>query len=79
YVAVHLPNLAEHTHILNALTTKAAECSFPAWTTAHQTAFHVIQYLVIGSQCPTTIDHDNPGDNHIYLTCDALDYCTGAI
>jgi hypothetical protein len=27
----------------------------------------------------TTIDHDNPGDNHIFVTCDASDYATGAV
>ena len=79
YIADHIPNLAEHTRILNALTTKAVELSFPLWMTVHQDAFQAIKDLVISPRCLTTIDHDNPGDNKIFLTCDASDYRTGAV
>ena len=79
YIADHIPNLAEHTRVLNALTTKAAELSFPPWTTVHQDAFQAIKDLVTSPCCLTTIDHDNPGDNKIFLTCDASDYRTGAV
>ncbi|KAI6094809.1 hypothetical protein F5141DRAFT_1014626, partial [Pisolithus sp. B1] len=74
-----LPNLAEHTHMLNALTMKEADLHFPLWMSAHQTAFQAIKELVVSLHCLATIDHDNPGDNHIFLTCDASDFCTGAI
>ncbi|KIN98738.1 hypothetical protein M404DRAFT_31065 [Pisolithus tinctorius Marx 270] len=79
YMADHLPNLTEHTHVLNALTTKAAELKFPVWNDDHQQAFQVIKDLVVSPHCLTMIDHDNPGDNHIFLTCGASDFCTGAI
>ena len=32
YIADHIPNLVEHTLILNALTTKTMELKFPTWT-----------------------------------------------
>ena len=79
YVADHIPNLAEHTRILNALTTKASQLSFPAWTPSHQHAFQAIKDLVVSPHCLTTINHDNPGNNCIFLTCDASDYRTGAV
>ena len=79
YIADHIPNLAEHTCILNALTTKAADLKFPSWSGEHQGAFQAIKDLVISPQCLTTIDHDNPGNNRIFLTCDASGYRTGAV
>ena len=79
YIADHIPNLAEYTRILNALTTKAADLKFPSWSLVHQDAFQAIKDLVVSPQCLTTIDHDNLGDNQIFLTCDASDYRTGAV
>ncbi|KIK11332.1 hypothetical protein PISMIDRAFT_42768, partial [Pisolithus microcarpus 441] len=74
-----LPNLAEHTHILNPLTTKEADQRFPPWTQEHQAAFQAIKDLVVSPRCLATIDHDNPGDNWIFLTCDASNYHMGTI
>ncbi|KAG1793837.1 uncharacterized protein HD556DRAFT_1210452, partial [Suillus plorans] len=74
-----LPALAKHTHVLTPLTTKAAELHFPAWTSKHDMVFQAIKELVVSPQCLTTIDHDNPGENHIFVTCDASDYATGAV
>ncbi|THH07977.1 hypothetical protein EW146_g9139, partial [Bondarzewia mesenterica] len=51
---------------------------WPGWTPGDQQAFDAIKQLVIGRECLTTIDHDNPGPNNIYVTCDASDWCTGA-
>lgn len=79
YLAEHLPNVAKHARILNALTTKAAELKFPQWSKTHEDAFVAIKQLVVSPKCLTTIDHDNPGDNKIYLTCDTSDYATGAM
>ena len=45
----------------------------------HQGAFQAIKDLVVSPRCLTTIDHDNPGNNQIFLTCDASDYRTGAV
>ncbi len=79
YLASFLPNLAEHTRILSPLTTDIAEKKFPNWSTAHQTAFNGIKELVANSACLTVINHTNPGDNKIFLTCDASDFRTGAV
>ena len=79
YLADHLPDLAKFTLVLNPLTMKAAEHCFPSWSASHQLAFDGIKRLVTSPVCLTTIDHDNPGNNHIFLTTDAFDYCTGAI
>lgn len=79
YLANHLPALAEHTRILTRLTTKAADHAFPLWNKEHADAFQAIKDLVTSPQCLTTIDHDNPGKNKVFLTCDASDFRTGAV
>jgi hypothetical protein len=79
YLDQFLPNLADHTRILTPLTTKAADQEWPPWTNEHQKAFDAIKKLVIGRDCLMTIDHDNLGDNKIYVTCDASDWRTGAM
>ena len=61
------------------MTTKAAEVYFPPWSSQYQAAFNGIKRLVTSPVCLTTINHNNPGDNHIFLTTDALDLHTGAV
>ena len=78
YISVFLPNLAEHTRLLTPLTTKECWKSFPEWAPEHQHAFESIKSLVISTDCLTTIDHDAPGDNKIFVTCDASDWRIGA-
>jgi hypothetical protein len=78
YLVTCLPKLADHTSILMPLTTKEAKRSFPQWTTEHQAAFQAIKDLVVSRECLTVIEHDNPGENHIYVTCDASDWRTRA-
>jgi hypothetical protein len=77
YVSVFLPNLADHTCILTPLTTKDAKKLFPTWTPTHQDAFKAIKALVGSAECLTTIDHDCPGDNKIFVMCDASDWHIG--
>ncbi|GBE84985.1 hypothetical protein SCP_0701690 [Sparassis crispa] len=79
YIAPFLPKLADHTHVLNALTMKDAELAFPAWTDVHQSAFDDIKSLVCSREVLTTIDHDNMGSNRIFVSCDASDFRTGAL
>lgn len=79
YVASFLPNLAQFTSVLTPLTTKDCNRKFPPWTSTHQTAFDAIKTLVISRECLTTIDHDNMGDNRIFVACDASDRRTGAV
>ena len=78
YIALFLPKLADYTCILTPLTTKDAKKKFPDWTPEHQTAFTAIKSLVVSAECLTTIDHECPGDNKIFVTCDASDWRTGA-
>ena len=35
--------------------------------------------MVLGSDCLVNIDHDNMGENRIFVTCDASDRRTGAV
>src|SRR5207253_8305417 len=71
YLAAFLPNLAEHTCKLSPLTTKDCEKEFPLWTDEHEQAFEAIKALVVSRECLTVINHDDPGDNKIFVTCDA--------
>jgi hypothetical protein len=79
FIANFLPNLAEHTRILNELTTKEAEKNFPEWDSAYQWAFDSVKKLVVNRECLTTIDHQKPGENKIFVTTDASDFRTGAV
>ncbi|KAG1798278.1 uncharacterized protein HD556DRAFT_1195537, partial [Suillus plorans] len=74
-----LPKLADHTRILTPLTTKTADAHWPSWTLEHQEVFDAIKQLVISCDCLMTIDHDNIGDNKIFITCDASDWRTGGM
>lgn len=79
YLAAFLPNLAEHTRILNPLTSKEAEGSWPGWSLDHQMAFNHIKTLVCSHECLTSIDHDALDSNRIFVSCDASDFHTGAM
>jgi hypothetical protein len=79
YISFFLPKLADHTVILTPLTTKDAKKHFLPWTELHQTAFEAIKSLVLSPECLTTVDHENPGDNKIFVTCDASNWRTGAV
>jgi len=52
---------------------------FPSWDNSHQKAFQAIKNLIIGSDCLTTINHANMGDNMIFITCNASDWCMGVV
>ena len=78
YIVGFLPKLADHTVVLTPLTTKDSHKLFPPWTAAHDFAFELIKTLVCSVECLTVIDHANPGDKKIFLTCDASDWRTGA-
>ena len=51
---------------------------FPSWTSTHENAFNAIKALVVSAECLTTIDHLNPGNNNVFVTCDASDWRMGA-
>jgi RNase H-like domain found in reverse transcriptase/Reverse transcriptase (RNA-dependent DNA polymerase) len=77
YISTFLPVLAEHTSHLTPLTTRIAKQHWPGWSPQDQSAFDHIKQLVVSRECLTVIDHDNPGDNKIYVTCDASIHRTG--
>jgi RNase H-like domain found in reverse transcriptase len=64
--------------ILTLLTTKECWKVFPSWTSSHQTAFEAIKALVVSADCLTMINHENPGENKIFVTCDSSDWRSGA-
>jgi RNase H-like domain found in reverse transcriptase/Reverse transcriptase (RNA-dependent DNA polymerase) len=78
YIALFLLRLADYTCVLTPLTTKDTRKNFPEWTLTHQTVFEVIKALVVSAECLTSIDHEHPGDNKIFVTCDTSDWCIGA-
>lgn len=79
YIADFLPLLADETCILTLLMHKTADSVFPPWLAHHQQAFDNIKSLVLSRDCLININHDNMGVNHIFVTCDASDWCTGAV
>lgn len=79
YVAAFFSALAGHMLVLTLLTRKEFNGKFAPWTSSHQAAFEGIKFLVIGWDCLTTIDYKNPGNNKIFITCDASKKRTGAV
>lgn len=79
YISTYLPQLAEHTQILMPLTKKEYKSNFPVWDDELNFAFELIKKLVVSRECLTVIDHDDPGDNKIFVTTDASDWHTGAV
>jgi hypothetical protein len=73
YLALFLPHLADHTGVLTPLTTKDCDKVWPGWERVHQGAFDTIKTIVLGADCLTSIDHDNPGARRIFVTCNASD------
>jgi hypothetical protein len=45
----------------------------------HEWAFQAIKDLVTGAGCLTTIDHQNPSDDKIFVTMDMSDLWAGAV
>ena len=78
YIAIFLSKLTDCTVILTPLTTKAVHKDFSTWTDAHDLAFWSIKQLICSTECLTVIDHVNPGNNEIFVTCDTSDWRTGA-
>jgi hypothetical protein len=79
YISQFLPNLAAHTEILHHLTTKAADKCFPGWGPEHEAAFQGIKEIVVSHDCLTTINHQDMGDNKIFVTADASDRHSSAV
>jgi hypothetical protein len=61
------------------LTHKECNTFFPSCTAEHHMAFQGIKLLVVSRDCLTTINHHNPGNNLIFVTCDASQQRTGAL
>ncbi|KAI0038732.1 hypothetical protein FA95DRAFT_1457852, partial [Auriscalpium vulgare] len=52
---------------------------WPEWLPCHQVAFEHVKALVLSPECLTTIDHQNPGENTIWVTTYTSDFCTGTV
>ncbi|KAJ3567661.1 hypothetical protein NP233_g6221 [Leucocoprinus birnbaumii] len=79
FITHFLPDLTNFTSILYPLTMKACDKLFPPWSLTHQVAFDGIKHLVTSSCILTTINHDNPGTNKIFVTCNASLKGMGAV
>jgi hypothetical protein len=79
YITDFLPCLVDHMRILTPLTFKSADATFPPWLPEHQHAFQCIKDLVTSVDCLVNIKHDHIGNNKIFVTCDASNWCTGAM
>jgi hypothetical protein len=79
YLSAFLPNLAQHTSVLDELTTKACDKNFPPWTDKHEAAFAVIKELVTSMDCLTSIDPSLMPTHKIFVTTDASDVGSGAV
>ena len=78
YLTAFLPRLAEHRAVLTLLTTKEAQNEWPGWAVQHHWVFQNIKNVVLGSECLMTIDHNNMGNQKIFVTCNASNRWTGA-
>ncbi|CAA7259595.1 unnamed protein product [Cyclocybe aegerita] len=79
YMAAFLPNLSQHTAVLNPLMSKDFDKKLPQWLPEHQLAFDAIKKVVAGHDCLTTIDYAKMPKNKIYVTTDASNLGTGAV
>jgi hypothetical protein len=65
--------------VLDELTKKECDKTFPPWTTKHQSAFDNIKRLATSPACLTTIDLNALPDSKIFVTTDASDFGSGAM
>lgn len=79
FVAGFLENLAEYTRHLTPLTMKECDKCFPTSTDVHNEAFEAVKRLVVSREVLTVIDHKNPGNNKVFLLCDASEWQTGTV
>ena len=79
YLSSFLPHLAEQTRVLDELTTKECDKSFPQWSVRHQAAFDAIKTMVTSTDCLTTIDPSLMPNYKIFVTTDASDVGSGAV
>jgi hypothetical protein len=79
YIAIYLKALTEHTAVLTPLTSCEFNDALLEWISEHEFAFCAIKALVVSRKCLTIIDHDNLGDNKIFITTDASDRQIGVM
>ena len=79
YLSSFLPNLAQHTSVLDELTTKDCDKNFPPWTDQYQVAFDKVKALVVSKACLTTIDSSLMPAYKIFVTTDASNTGSGAV
>ena len=79
YLSAFLPHLAEHTTVLDKLTTKECNKVFPPWEHRHQTAFDAIKKLAVSNKCLTTIDPSLMPNYKIFVTTDTSNTGSGTV
>jgi hypothetical protein len=79
YLATFLPKIADHTLVLDKLTQKECDKSFPKWTQRYQDTFNSIRELVASPACLTTIDPSLMPGHKIFITMDTSNTGSGAI
>ena len=52
---------------------------FMPWLPEHQTTFNKIKTLIISCDCLINIDHNNMGNNQIFITCNTSNCRTGTV
>ena len=79
YLNAFLPKLAVQCDVLSVFTTKEAEKKFPEWLPKHQLAFETIKAIVMSRECLTSINHENMGQNKIFMMMDTSDTVSGTV
>ena len=79
YLASFLPNIVQHTTVLDELTTKECDKAFPTWEPKHQNTFDAIKVLATSKKCLTTIDPSLMPGHKIFITMDASDTGSGTV
>ena len=73
YLSTFLPKLAVQSDLLSVFTMKEVEKKFPEWLPKHQLAFETIKSIVTSRECLTATNHENMGQNKIFVMTDTSD------
>ena len=74
-----LPSLSNHTSILDELTMKECNKSFPLWTEQHEATFKEIKALIFSAECLMTIDLSLMPKYKIFVTTNTSNVRSGAV
>ncbi|KXN80823.1 hypothetical protein AN958_02931, partial [Leucoagaricus sp. SymC.cos] len=75
----YVPQFASIAAVLYPLTSKKYDVKFSEWTARHIATFERIKKIMTSQKCLTTIDHDNSGNNQIFIIYNTSNISTGAV